>query len=71
MTDEVAGVDREISLAPHADHQVATRPVVRQLDATDRHRLGVAFGGGRRDDADPDVAFDKSADCIEAAQLNA
>ena len=70
MTDEVAGVDREIGLSANADHQVAERPVVRELDPADRHRVGVALGGGRRDDADPDIAFDKPAYRIKAAQLN-
>ena len=71
MTDELASVDREIGLSANADCQVADRPVVGQLDPVDQHSPGLALRGGRWDDADPDIAFDKAAHCIKAAQLNA
>ncbi len=70
MANEVAGVDRQIGLPADADRQVTVRPVVGQLDPMDRHRLGMALGGGRRDNADPDIAFDQPAHRVEAAQLN-
>ena len=70
MTDEIARVERQIGLAPHADRQLANRPLVRQLDAVDRHGFRVALGRRRRDDADPDIAFDQPADGVEAAQLD-
>ena len=47
------------------------RPAVGQLDPVDQHSPGLALRGGRRDDADPDIAFDETADGLEAAQLDA
>ena len=71
MPDEFARVDRQIGLTPHADRQLADRPLVDQFDRVDRHGLGKALGRRRRDDADADIAFDEAADGVEAAQLDA
>src|ERR1700756_2382447 len=71
MSDEFARVDRQIGLAPHADRQLANRPFVEQLDVVDRHGLCMALRGRRRYDADPDIAFDETANRVEAAQLYA
>ena len=70
MPDEFAGVDRQIGLAAHTDRQLAHRPLVGQFDAVDRHCPRVTLGSGRRDDTNPDIAFDETADRIEAAQLH-
>ncbi len=71
MLHQLAGVDRQIGLPPHADRQFAKGPAIGQLDAADRHRFCVTLGCRRRDDADPDIAFDEPADRVEAAQLHA
>src|SRR6516165_4197261 len=71
MPDEVAGVDRQIGFAADADRQVADCPAVGQLDASERHRPGMTLGRRRRNDPDPDIAFDKPAHRVKAAQLNA
>src|SRR6516164_4185503 len=70
VAHEFARVDRQIGLTPHADRQLANRPLVGQLDPVDRHGLGMSLGGCRRDDPDPDIAFDEAADGIKAAQLD-
>ena len=70
MLNELAGVDRQIGLPADADRQLAQRPVVLQLDPMDRHRFGMALGSGRRDDADPDIALNETADRVKAAQLH-
>src|SRR4029078_3727859 len=64
-------VQWQVREAPHADGQIAQLPVVGEIDPSQRHRLHAAHGSGFRNDADADVAFDESADGVEAAQLHA
>src|ERR671924_590284 len=71
VADEVAGVDRQIGLATDADHEIAWRPFVLQLDPVERHRFCMALGCRCWNDADPNIAFDQAAHRVEAAQLDA
>ena len=70
MTNQSLRVERQIVLASHADRQFAQCPFVGQLDAVDRHGFGMTFGCRGRHDADPDIALDEPANCVEAAQLH-
>src|ERR1700694_5866331 len=71
MLDELARIGRQRLEIADANREIAQRPGAGKVDRLDRHAFRRAAGGCWGHDADPDIAFDHSADRIEAAQLHA
>ncbi len=70
MLDELPRVERQLLHVADADGQFALRPRILQRHHGNRHGLGDAARGRLRHNADADLAFDKPADGVEAAQLH-